>query len=238
MQANLSDPAACGGYGVPGASLKEKQKLAARWTLSVHTVRMEIKHCLRCGEPWCYRGEGRPLRCGKCKSPYWDRPRRKPDFTTKLPKVPHQGPVVPRPSNALIQTRQTRFQRLGDIFDVAGRRYNPFSSSESVVSTARAILLRVRNPGSRVPRSRWVMWTAGTPYHPEVAEQQIALGGSIYSQQINLGLARQKPSKNWCRFIPSACAIFSSALTPISLCPFSSSERCSRVNSAWSASMA
>ena len=34
---------------------------------------MEIKHCLRCGEQWCYRGVGRPIRCGKCKSPYWDR---------------------------------------------------------------------------------------------------------------------------------------------------------------------
>ena len=37
---------------------------------------MEIKHCKRCDEDWCYRGTGRPLRCGKCKSPYWDRPRR------------------------------------------------------------------------------------------------------------------------------------------------------------------
>lgn len=34
---------------------------------------MEIKHCKRCGEEWCYRGGGEPIRCGKCKSPYWDR---------------------------------------------------------------------------------------------------------------------------------------------------------------------
>lgn len=33
---------------------------------------MEIKWCKRCGKDWCFRGEGRPLRCGKCKSPYWD----------------------------------------------------------------------------------------------------------------------------------------------------------------------
>ena len=68
--------------------------------------------------------------------------------------MPHQGLAVPRPSNALKETRQTRFQALGDIFDVACRRYNPLSSSESVVPSAEAILLRVRNPGSRVPRSK------------------------------------------------------------------------------------
>lgn len=54
----------------------ENKNSLPRWTLSVHTLRMEIKHCKRCGQPWCYRGEGRPLRCGKCKSPYWDRPRK------------------------------------------------------------------------------------------------------------------------------------------------------------------
>jgi hypothetical protein len=36
---------------------------------------MEIKTCKRCGEPWCFHGTGRPIRCGKCKSPYWDRER-------------------------------------------------------------------------------------------------------------------------------------------------------------------
>lgn len=44
-----------------------------------------------------------------------------------------------------------------------GQRYNPFSSSESVVSRAEAILLSVRNPGSRAPRSRSEMWTSWTP---------------------------------------------------------------------------
>jgi hypothetical protein len=33
---------------------------------------MEIKHCKRCDRDWCFRGTGRPLRCGKCKTPYWD----------------------------------------------------------------------------------------------------------------------------------------------------------------------
>lgn len=34
---------------------------------------MRIEHCKRCDGDWCYRGVGRALRCGKCKSPYWDR---------------------------------------------------------------------------------------------------------------------------------------------------------------------
>ena len=38
----------------------------------VYTIRVEIKHCKRCGCDWCFRGFGRPLRCGKCKTPYWD----------------------------------------------------------------------------------------------------------------------------------------------------------------------
>jgi hypothetical protein len=45
----------------------------------------------------------------------------------------------------------------------ARQRCNPFSSSESVVSRAEAILLRVRSPGSRVPRSRSEICTSWTP---------------------------------------------------------------------------
>ena len=74
---NLSSPAACCGYDVPGHHQQKDRNALPRCSLSVHTQDVEIKHCLRCGEPWCYRGEGRPLRCGKCKSPYWDRPRKK-----------------------------------------------------------------------------------------------------------------------------------------------------------------
>lgn len=36
---------------------------------------VDIKHCVRCDEDWCFYGTGRPIRCGKCKSPYWDRER-------------------------------------------------------------------------------------------------------------------------------------------------------------------
>ena len=42
--------------------------------MRIYIVRttVEIKHCKACGEEWCFRGSGRALRCGKCKSPYWD----------------------------------------------------------------------------------------------------------------------------------------------------------------------
>jgi len=45
----------------------------------------------------------------------------------------------------------------------AGRSYNPFSSSGSVVSRAEAILPRVRSPGSRAPRSKSEICTWWTP---------------------------------------------------------------------------
>src|SRR5665213_3251433 len=45
---------------------------------------MEIKRCLRCGEDWCYRGSGRPVRCGKCKSPYWDKGKNAGDIHKQL----------------------------------------------------------------------------------------------------------------------------------------------------------
>lgn len=38
---------------------------------------IHIHHCLRCGHEWPSKLE-KPLRCAnpRCKSPYWDRPRR------------------------------------------------------------------------------------------------------------------------------------------------------------------
>ena len=38
-------------------------------------LKLEIKTCKRCEKDWCYHGTGRPRRCGKCKSPYWDKER-------------------------------------------------------------------------------------------------------------------------------------------------------------------
>ena len=36
-------------------------------------VRMEKEKCLRCGYKWYKRIPGRPERCPKCNSPYWDK---------------------------------------------------------------------------------------------------------------------------------------------------------------------
>jgi hypothetical protein len=41
------------------------------------TVRMPKQTCLRCDHTWVARTTGRPRCCAKCKSPYWDRPRKK-----------------------------------------------------------------------------------------------------------------------------------------------------------------
>lgn len=32
--------------------------------------------CLRCGNEWLPQKDGKPQTCSKCRSPYWDRPRR------------------------------------------------------------------------------------------------------------------------------------------------------------------
>jgi len=32
--------------------------------------------CLRCGHEWHPRTNRRPIACGKCKSPYWNTPRK------------------------------------------------------------------------------------------------------------------------------------------------------------------
>jgi hypothetical protein len=34
---------------------------------------MKIQTCLRCQAQWCSRTDV-PYRCGKCKTPYWDKP--------------------------------------------------------------------------------------------------------------------------------------------------------------------
>ena len=33
-------------------------------------------HCDRCTHEWIPRGDGQPLTCPKCRSPYWNRPRK------------------------------------------------------------------------------------------------------------------------------------------------------------------
>jgi len=34
--------------------------------------------CLRCGHRWIGRLETKPVRCPRCQSPYYDRPRQQP----------------------------------------------------------------------------------------------------------------------------------------------------------------
>ena len=52
---------------------------------------------------------------------------------------------------------------LGDPFDGPRRSHSPLNTSDRVVPSALTILLSVRKPGSRVPRSRSEMWTSWTP---------------------------------------------------------------------------
>ena len=37
--------------------------------------RLPTLKCLRCGHEWHPKSNRRPVRCAKCKSPYWDRER-------------------------------------------------------------------------------------------------------------------------------------------------------------------
>ena len=39
-------------------------------------VTRELYKCDRCGHEWMPRGAGKPTVCPKCKSPYWDIPRK------------------------------------------------------------------------------------------------------------------------------------------------------------------
>lgn len=78
--------------------------------------------------------------------------------------------VKPNPAVRAAPTPHTRLNSPGRlVFNSAairsiGRKdYNPLNSSEIEVPKARAILLSVRSPGSRVPRSKSEMWTSWTP---------------------------------------------------------------------------
>lgn len=49
-------------------------------------IRMMGYRCERCGHEWVPIREQAPATCPKCKSPYWDRPRRRPS-----PAAPDAG---------------------------------------------------------------------------------------------------------------------------------------------------
>lgn len=42
------------------------------------TIKVPGWECLRCGHKWIARGQEVPRICPKCKSAYWDTPRKRP----------------------------------------------------------------------------------------------------------------------------------------------------------------
>jgi len=53
-------------------------------------------HCLRCGYLWFTKLADRPVRCARCRSRYWNRPRERALYTTdrRLADV-RDGPLLP-----------------------------------------------------------------------------------------------------------------------------------------------
>ena len=45
--------------------------------MAMGRVTRKVWKCDRCGHEWLSRDNKKPLCCGGCKSPYWDRPRKK-----------------------------------------------------------------------------------------------------------------------------------------------------------------
>jgi DNA-directed RNA polymerase subunit RPC12/RpoP len=45
---------------------------------TVHPIALPEYECLRCGNKWHPRKAEVPERCGRCKSPYWFKPRIRP----------------------------------------------------------------------------------------------------------------------------------------------------------------
>ena len=41
------------------------------------TKKPPVWKCKRCGASWEGRKAGKPVRCPRCTSPYWDKPRQK-----------------------------------------------------------------------------------------------------------------------------------------------------------------
>ena len=64
--------------------------------------------CLRCDHEWVPRKEGKPIKCPKCQSPYWDKPRQADRFlrmaeTLKDPKAKEEYLKVSEPDLSLLK---------------------------------------------------------------------------------------------------------------------------------------
>ena len=103
----------------PTGVLTEEAEKAIRD--SVHRYRYltevpRLRECLRCDHTWATRtGNNNPLICPKCKSPYWDRPRRE----HKLRSEPHGLPT------SLSSPRVRRCLRCGYIWATRAGNSNP-----------------------------------------------------------------------------------------------------------------
>lgn len=47
----------------------------------------KLKQCKRCGHSWFTRKEGSPKVCGRCRSPYWNTPKKK-TYPKPIQRVP------------------------------------------------------------------------------------------------------------------------------------------------------
>ena len=79
--------------------LVKKQRWLCRGC-GLNTIKTGTYECLRCGHKWQAKDGTRPLRCAKCKSPYWDRPVNKVEDPTTIVVEPKQSfppdmPVIP-----------------------------------------------------------------------------------------------------------------------------------------------
>jgi len=45
--------------------------------MSIEEVKVFKCECERCGHDWITKTREKPMVCPKCKSPYWDKPRKK-----------------------------------------------------------------------------------------------------------------------------------------------------------------
>jgi len=55
---------------------KSKNKLKGGEKMGQKPIQLMKYNCERCKHEWIPRSEEKPTICPKCKSPYWDRPRK------------------------------------------------------------------------------------------------------------------------------------------------------------------